>query len=186
MRGDLSFGQEHLRLAETILRRGGFAVSTIQLSANLTLLVAENDYFVLGVVVASSLEELLQMESSLSVAFVNRLAEQAAGPKQWDAYLVLLTPDRAVESNEEVAELAAINRDTRYLRRLAHVGVTATSESVERALRPFLPLPPLKELDTGVDALTLLEQELPRYGIEPDQVTRLLARYRTSGVIDDA
>lgn len=182
----LDFGQEYLQLAEAMLRGGGFAVSRVKLSSTLELLVAENDYFVLGIAVAPTLLQLLQMESSLSIDFSNRVAQQAAGPKQWDAYLVLLTPASGEISKDEVAELSAINYNTRYIRRLAHVGVRPTHESLEQALRPFLPLPSLQDLDSGTDALLLLEQELPRYGVDSEHSARVIARYRTSGIIDDA
>src|SRR5438270_7781004 len=105
MSEELECGQEHLRLADAILKGGGFATSLVRLSPNLRLLVAENEYFVLGIVIAPTLDDLLKMESALAISFVNRLATEAAGPKQWDAYLVLLTTEAGSDSNHDVTEL---------------------------------------------------------------------------------
>lgn len=186
MSQDFSLLEEHLRLAEEILRRASFATSWIELSGKWRILVAENDYFVLGVAAAPTLRDLLSAEEALSVTFVNQLADRAAGPKQWDAYLVLMTPELLSGSKEATSELVALNYDTRYLRRLAHVGVQAAANSIESALRPFLPLPIGRDLESAVDPLSLLQAELPHFGVTPEKAAQAVENYRSAGTIDDA
>ncbi len=184
--GEFILLEDHLRIAEDILRRAGFATSWLALSGSSRVLVGEDDYFVLGVVAAATLKGLLAAEEVISIAFVNRLAEAAAGPKQWDAYLVLMTPEAPSKSREGASELVALNYDTRYLRRLAHVGVQPARESIEQALRPFLPLPLGGDLESAVDPLKLLQDELPHFGISPKQAAQAISSYRLTGAIEDA
>ena len=69
---------------------------------------------------------------------MQRLTASDAGPKRWDAYLILLTQERSPETSDTTRELFNINYDTTGLRRLAHTGVDATLTAVRQALIPFV------------------------------------------------
>lgn len=154
-----------LGAAGRLLEQSHFTVASDYLSpARLPWLLAENGLFALGVVAAHTLDDLVALESFATSAIADRIRE--AGPKRWDAYLVLLAREgREARGTRAVRDL---QDNTRLLRRVVQLGVHADEESVRSALRPFLPLPPPIQ-HWPSSPIQDLEDELVLQGIEPDR-----------------
>ena len=133
-----------LETAGRVLDRAGFAVRIESLEgSDRPWLLAENELFALGAIAGDTLEELESVESIATQSLLSRLGGLDGGAKRWDAYLVLLTPQRwsTVDSRARV-ELVY---NTRGIRRLIGAELIADEcgdieEVVARVLRPFLPL----------------------------------------------
>lgn len=177
-----------LEVAERVLERAGFAVRIELLNgSDRSWLLAENELFALGAIAGDTLEELEPVESTATQALLGRLGGLDGGAKRWDAYLVLLTPQRwsTVDSRERV-ELVY---NTRGIRRLIggelipdHEG--DVEDAVTRVLKPFLPLRDplgahLDDLDEALVAALVLN------GVDPDSAPRYAAAYRARRSLDD-
>lgn len=173
-------GDSVLDTAERVLRSAGFLAEPSETSQGLPILLAENEYFLLAVVNASSVKELIAAEESAVTDLVNRISASKPGPKQWDAYLVLLTQEEIPSQPRALEDLFAIRHNTRYVRRVAQVGVGRTTESVTAALRQFLPLPKVIAGDSAVDPLLLLEEELRRHGIRADEASKAVTTFKST------
>ncbi len=155
---DLALIDESRRLLEQF----GFTVIEAELSpARLPWLLAENGLFALGIAAARTLRYLLALEAHATPVLAERI--RGAGPKRWDAYLVLLArEDRDDRGTRMVRNL---QYDTSLLRRVVNLGVQADEASVRRALAAFLPLPPPGQQEMG-SAFADLVEELVLQGIE--------------------
>jgi hypothetical protein len=160
--------------ARRLLEDFGFTVVTADLSpARLPWLLAENDLFALGVVATRTLDDLIALEAHATPVLAERI--RGAGPKRWDAYLVLLAREgREARGTRAVRNL---QYDTSLLRRVVNLGVSADEESIRRALGPFLPLPiPLGQLlGSGVGDLV---DELVLQGIDRDRALEAVRGYQ--------
>jgi hypothetical protein len=184
-----AFDAPLLEVARIVLDRAGFATERLDLTfddkASLleqrTLLLAQDRFFILAVGSASTVADLGALEPAAVLELTHRAETSNLGAKQWDLYLVLLAEQSAPDDGRASTELASLNYNTRSIRRLAHAGVAATVEAVERALRPFLPLPEISEAAVLEDALTLLEQALTAEGIDLQLAARAVAAFRETG-----
>lgn len=184
-----AFDAPLLEVARIVLDRAGFATERLDLTfggeASLleqrTLLLAQDRFFILAVGSAATVADLGALEPAAVLELTHRAATSNLGAKQWDLYLVLLAEQSAPDDGRASTELASLNYNTRSIRRLAHAGVAATVEAVERALRPFLPLPEISEAAVLEDALTLLEQALTAEGIDLQLAARAVAAFRETG-----
>jgi hypothetical protein len=186
-------GGELLELARLVLERAGYATESIDLampqgdvdsvdgSEGARMLLAQNRFFVLLVGAAATLEQLQRLEPLASTELTRRTSSSELGAKQWDVYLVLLGSQELPDDGRTASELAAINYNTRFFRRIAQPGVRPDLESVSRALSPFLPLPTTRDPEVLEDALALLERELPAYGVTPTLAGRAIAAFRETG-----
>jgi len=178
-----------LEVARIVLDRAGFVTERLDLSIGdetslldqPTLLVAQDRFFILAVGSAPTVADLASLEPVAVQELTERAAASSLGAKQWDLYLVLLVEQPAADDGRAATELASLNYNTRGIRRLAHAGVAATLEAVERALRPFLPLPEISEAAVLEDALTLLEQALTAEGVDEQLAGRAVAAFRETG-----
>jgi hypothetical protein len=182
------FEDQLLEVARIVLDRAGFATEHLDLTLRdessleeRPLLLAQDRFFILAVGSAATVADLASLEPAAVLELTQRAAASKLGAKQWDLYLVLLAEQPAADDGHASSELGAINYNTRSIRRLAHAGVAPTVEAVERALRPFLPLPHVNEGAVLEDALTLLEQELAREGVDQALAGRAVAAFRESG-----
>ena len=131
-----------LKAAEGVLVASGFSVVMETFGPHSTpWLLAESDLFALAALVVSSPEELERMISLATDALLERLGGPRSGAKRWDAYLVLFGLPSA-NLGAASRELIGVKYDTHGLRRLVPVDVVPSQESIEDALRVFLPLPP--------------------------------------------
>lgn len=160
--------------ARRLLEQSGFTVVDTELSsARWPWLLAENGLFALGVAAAQTLDDLVTLESYATPILADRI--RGAGPKRWDAYLVLLArEDREARGTRAVRSL---QYDTKVLRRILSLGVHTDEESVRRALRLFLPLPgpSAQALASAFDALV---EELVLQGINSGQAREAVRNYQ--------
>lgn len=177
-----------LEAAERVLSRVGFTVRIASLEdSDRSWLLAENELFALGAIADDTLDELEAIESIATQSLLSRLGGLDGGAKRWDAYLVLLTPQRwnTVDSRTRV-ELVY---NTRGIRRLigAELVPDETGDvegAVARVLSPFLPLG--EPLESGLDDLDqALVGALIVNGVDGDKAPRYVAAYRARGSIDD-
>jgi hypothetical protein len=177
-----------LDAAERVLERAGFAVRIELLEGgDRSWLLAENELFALGAIAGDTLEDLEPLESTATQTLLTRLGGLDGGAKRWDAYLVLLTPQRwsTVDSRDRV-ELVY---NTRGIRRLIGAELIPDDErdvedAVARALRPFLPLGDplgarLDDLDQALVAALIVN------GVDPESAPRYVAAYHARGSLDD-
>lgn len=168
--------RELLALARSVLSDEEYAVEEI--TAPLGLLLAENRYFVVGVIATPTIAQLLAAQPLAEAAMSERLAESDAGPKRWDGYLILLTQERSPENRQTTRELFGINYDTRSLRRIAHAGVEPTLAAVREALTPFVAPIELDDPSIAGDPFDALEESLAVRGVERDLAHRAIAAYK--------
>lgn len=177
------FDADLLMLARSVLSDGGFAVEVLE--ADVMMLLAENRHFVVGVVATSTINHLLNAESLVFEALETRISTSDLGSKKWDAYLVMLTQERASDDDATTRGLFAINHDTSHMRRMAHTDVELTRASVARALSAFLEPVEVNESDTRSDALMTLVQALIRRGIPESLAMKAITVFNQGGALDD-
>ncbi len=137
LQGTFSSDTELVAAARSVFVSEGYVVEEVQVDG-LDLLLAENAYFLVGVVATSTIAQLLDAESVAEAAISDRLTQENVGPKKWDAYLMLLTQELSPENGLVTRGLFEINYDTSRLRRIAHAGVTPTAVAVRSVLAPFI------------------------------------------------
>jgi hypothetical protein len=179
----LGSDRELLSLATSILLEQGYEVEPIDLDA--TLVLAENPYFLVGVSAAPTIAQLLEAEGVAEATLARRLADADAGPKRWDAYLVLLTQERSPDNIEVTRELFDINYDTKRVRRIAHSGVDTTLASVRTALAPFVSPIQLDDPSLTADAFIFFLDALAARGVERDLAIRAIAAFQQGVPLGD-
>jgi hypothetical protein len=177
-----------LEAAGRVLNRAGFTVRIELLEgSDRSWLLAENELFALGAVAGDTLDELQRVQSIASQALMGRMGGLGEGAKRWDAYLVLLTPERwsALDSRDRVD----LVYNTRGIRRLIGAELVPDEAGdvegrVARALTPFLPLvdPMTVGLDDVNDALVAA---LTVNGVDREAAARYVAAYEARGSLDD-
>jgi hypothetical protein len=143
----------------------------------LPFLLAENDYFAIGITEFFSPQELPVIAAAAANALVERIATDA-GAKRWDFYLVLVSsvhPDDVVMPES----VTTIVYNTTFFRRVVKWGIEPSELSISEALRAFLPL-----AATGVAApvspMQRLAERLPSYGLSPELAAQTMERFRFS------
>lgn len=182
---DLSSGsdRELLHIARDVLQGQGYAV---ELATNgIDLILAENPYFIVAVAATNTIQDLLLSEGSAESMIAERLSSGAAGPKVWDAYLVLLTQERSSEDDATTRDLYAINYDTARLRRIAHTGVDATSVAVAHALAPFVAPTEETDLDLHDDPFLAFVDALASRGVARDIANRAVTAFEQGASLND-
>jgi hypothetical protein len=152
------------------------------------LLVAEDAYGVVLLVVYNSWLELSERWSQAQEALVNAISSRMtkSDPKAWDGYLVLLCADEASPSDEELAN--RIRNDTAYVRKLVAGGDELwTLADVERVLVPLTPI--TLENAVSLDRDVLLErlpELLAERRLDPASVRQVIAAFRHGEPVMDA
>lgn len=173
--GSASSDAELLLLARDVLRTAGFAVEEV--AGEPSLILAEDRYFVVAVAATPTIAQLLVAEGATELALTERLSQSDAGPKVWDAYVVLLTQERSVESDEASRALYEINYDTARMRRIAHVGVDASISGMREVLAPFVAPRALVDTSVSERPMGLLLQALLSHGVEQGLAARAVAAF---------
>lgn len=176
---------ELLALARAVLVEEGYAVDDAT-TAEVHLLLAESRYFVLGVVTAATIEQIVVAEGLAEEFLVGRLRNADVGPKLWDAYLILLTQERLPEGSGATRDLFQINYDTRGVRRLAHSGVFPRIADVRIALTPFVAPIELDDPAIAGSPFDSFIQSLIARGIDRDVAVRAVTASRQGADIADA
>lgn len=168
---------ELLELAHVVLERAGYVTSRVAHNG-LPLLLAENADIVLSVAATVTVEAAVRAEPVASRALIDRLGSGADQSKLWDAYVALLTSQR--RSAESTQVLFDVAYNLRHVRRLVRAGVATTLASVERALRPVLPLK-IPQVGTALpDPLDALRDKLAGRGLNPEEVSEEIALFRAA------
>jgi len=177
-----------LEAAGRVLERAGFAaqIETLE-GSDRSWLLAENELFALGAIAGDTLVELQPIEPLATQVLLKRLGGLDGGGKRWDAYLVLLTPQRwsTVDSRDRVE----IVYNTRGIRRLIGTDLIPDEQNdiedvISQVLRPFLPLS--DPLDAGLHDLDdALVKALIVNGVDIEAAPRFVAAYRARGTLDD-
>lgn len=176
---------ELLEPATRLLLDEGFAVDEVSHDAG-DFLLFENRFFIVALAATATLSDLLRAEPIVDAYLRRRLAEADVGPKIWDAYLVLITQERALDEGAGLHPLFAINYDTKGLRRIARTGVEPTTAGVRGALAPFVE--PLMLAGAGLpfDSLEAFESALVSEGVVPELARRAIGIFTQGGRLEDA
>jgi len=173
-----------LLLARRILERHHFRVQERQVEGleDATWLLAESDYFVLGVAAGVEFDDLLLLEGYV-VESLGRLLQDHLGPKRWDSYVVLLSTSGAEERGRP--DVVRLQHNTRSIRRLVALGTAAHEDAVASALATFLPLqePPMQGLRPPFDELI---EQLVLNGVDHEQASAAVASYRVQRDTDES
>jgi len=172
-----------LALAESVLADEGFKVEV--LDGDLPVLLAEDRYFVVGVTATATISGLFAAEPFAESVLTERLADSDPGPKVWDTYLILLTQERAPDSNSETRKLYQVNYDLSRLRRVAHSGVPNSIPGVRSALRPFVRPVVLDEPALAADPFTALGNSLLSHGEDEGLVARAISAFKKGVSLGD-
>jgi hypothetical protein len=181
-----------LAVARRVLAQHGFRVSERPLEGSgepslggtgdgSTWLLAESDYFLLGVASGETLEDLLVLEGFLVAALGVLVDQSDLGSKRWDSYVVLLSS--ADTEQRGTPDVVRLQYNTRSLRRLVSLGLPAREDAVTEALATFLPLPepPPGGLPSAFEKLVA---QLVINGVPQDQASGAVRNYRANGTID--
>jgi hypothetical protein len=168
-----------LEEASTVLG-STFEVRHGSLSMGAPWLLAENAWFLLGVVAGTTLEDLRVLEDFAADELGELASDDELGAKRWDTHLVLLAAqDIDVGSG---ADAAAIQNDLRAMRRIIATGVAAEPRRLQAALASFLPLP--ASSTTTAAPLAELEAALVINGVAEEDAALAVAAFQQSGDLD--
>jgi hypothetical protein len=176
---------ELLAFARTVLVGERYVVEDVT-ADGVRLLLAENRYFVLAVVAAATIEQIVIAEGWGEEFLVGRLRSANMGPKLWDAYLVLLTQELLPDRGDATRELFQINYDTRGVRRMAHSGVFPRLADVRNALTPFVAPIELDDPTIATNAFDSFIEALVARGIDREVAVRAVTASRQGADIADA
>jgi hypothetical protein len=174
-----------LSIARRILERHKFLVEERQAEGleNATWLLAESEYFVLGVAAGKTFDDLVVLEGFVADSLSRVVSEGSIGAKRWDSYVVLLASSDADQRGRP--GVVRLQYNTRALRRLVSLGVGAHEDAVAAALSTFLPIPdpPAGGLPSPFDDLV---EQLTLNGVPEEQAAAAVANYRGSGGVGEA
>jgi hypothetical protein len=174
-----------LAVARRVLTQHGFQASerSLEGAGEATWLLAESNYFLLGVATGETFEDLLVLEGYLVAALGGLLDENDLGPKRWDSYVVLISGSGTDQRG--APDVVRLQYNTRSLRRLVCLGTPAREDAVAEALATFLPLPepPPGGLPSAFDELVT---QLVINGIPEDEAAIGVKNYFLTGSIDGA
>ena len=172
-----------ISVARRVLDRHHFRVQEAQLVGldDVTWLIAESEYFVLGLAAGQTFDDLLVLEGYVAAALGEMLQGSALGAKRWDSYVVLLASSGADQRGRP--DVVRLQYNTRSLRRLVCLGRAAHEDAIAGALATFLPLPdpPPEGLPSAFDELV---EQLVINGISGERATAVVAHYRATGQLD--
>lgn len=177
-----------LDAAAQVLRRAGFSVAIEPLEgAARQWVLAENELFAVAALAGETLNEVATHEDTAVEAMLDRLGGLDSGAKRWDAYLVLLTPQRWAEIDSR--ERVELVYNTRGIRRLVSAELAPDEggelrPALARALRSFLPL--AEPLSAALEDLDeALVNSLVLNGVNREAAQRYVAAYSAKGSLDD-
>jgi hypothetical protein len=168
-----------LAVARRVLTQHSFRVKEgpLEGAEGVTWLLAESDYFLLGLVAGQSFDDLLVLEGFVAGALGALFETSELGPKRWDSYVVLLASSGTDQRG--APDVVRLQYNTRSLRRLVALGTPAHDDTVAQALATFLPLPepPQGGLPSAFDELVA---QLVINGVPEEQANSAVSNYRAS------
>jgi hypothetical protein len=172
-----------LSVARRVLSQHQFRVQESQLNdlEGASWLLAESEYFVLGVAAGQTFDDLLLMEGYVTATVGELLTRRSVGAKRWDSYVVLLSSSGRDERGRP--DVVRVQHNTRSMRRIVCLGTAAQDDAMADALATFLPLPdpPAGGLPSAFDELV---RQLVINGIAEDEAAGVVATYRSTEAID--
>lgn len=144
------------------------------------MLVAEDAYSIVGVLTSSSWATVAQVLPEVELSFANWAVLEGGPAKRWDLYLIILVAGEI--SSDALKTVEAVVSDIRYVRKIVRGAVTATTDGVERALAPVLPVSPAAARTYG-DPLDDLAGELLIEGVSPVLVAAAIESFRRDGEV---
>ena len=179
--------RELMGLARSVLESESFNVEIVEIAeGGIPFLLAENSYFIVGVVATATIRDLIGVEGPAAHDLAERVSAGDAGPKLWDAYLVLLTQELSPDAASVTRDLYQINYDTSRLRRLAHTGVPCTLTGVRTALNPFVRPITLDAPVVSTDPFESMTASLVRRGVDEDLASKAVQVFCQGGDVSDA
>lgn len=157
--------------ADAVLTDTGFITAVAEFADN--VLVAEDGRSLAAVLSAKSWSDLRGIDE-LQTSFANWAAENGAGAKIWELYLIVLLQD--VLSEEDLREAERLSSDLRYVRKIIRAGVGADDASVRDALAPLLPLSVPQSADMP-EPLAELESALIARGLAPEEAANAITEF---------
>jgi hypothetical protein len=170
-------GSRIARLADfaEVLRNSGYTIEYGEL-AGVKVLLGETPYALVACMEAESWDDLARRVSDVQAA-LTQLASQAPSPRRWDLYLVVHVLVRAASAAEE-ATADELEADTHYVRKFVRTAVDLERDgSLDRALRPLLPLRTTPEFDV-TEPLDVLRQELHDLRLPDDVADAAIDAFR--------
>lgn len=164
--------------AALLLQGHGYQTRSVGIDAGSALLLAENEYFALGLVEFGRPDQLAAAEAAGAAELADRISTEA-GAKRWDAYLVLLSS--TAQTGATLPEsVATIVYNTNFFRRIVRWNVQPEDSSLARALRPFLPFT-VAPTGLATRPIDRLRQGLRSYGVSEDDADLAIARWQSIG-----
>lgn len=166
-----------LTIARRVLNHYGFRVEERHLEdlERAGWLLAENEYFLLGVAAGETFDDLAFLEGYVARELGDLIGQTDLGAKRWDSYVVLLASSGGDQRGRP--DVVRLEYNTRSLRRIVALGTPAHEESVASALATFLPLPEL--LDEGLPSpFDQLVDHLVVNGVPVEEAQSAVTTYR--------
>jgi hypothetical protein len=121
---------------------------------------------------------LHDLVADVQAAFT-QLAAVSPSPRSWDLYLVIHVNKHVTDPVDELL-LDEISADTRYVRKIVRTAIDFADErSVDRALRPLLPLLPSPQFDLD-EPLDALRRELRALRAPTDLIESAIGSFLAS------
>ena len=175
---------ELLSLAAEVLNGEEFETQVVEVD-DLTIVIAENLFFIIAVAAGSTIDQVLRMEDSVVSYLTDRMNQVELGPKVWDAYVILLTQEMIIDPGRRTQALFALNYDTSSVRRIAHAGVEPTMSDVRNALAPFVRPVELDDPSVSGDPFESFVAALIDEGVPKSLARKSVTVFRKGGDIDD-
>lgn len=163
-----------------ILREADFRCEITTLGPLARVLVGVNPYCVLAIVDASADEDLRRIVSDAQAELTQLALRSQPSSIRWDLYVLLhvRTDGGAVETDL----IEYIESDTKYARKFVRIDVKRDRRSMDRALRPFLPLRAAARVESG-DPIELLRTALREQNLDAHTIDAALVSFVNTGSV---
>lgn len=104
---DVAPPQRLLGPASVFLQSHDYVTRSLATSGDTTVLLAEDPYFALAVAEYVDAQDIAAVEEAGAAALVEQISPDA-GPKRWDAYLILLS---AAQADTPASSITGVGRD---------------------------------------------------------------------------
>lgn len=163
-----------------VLEDADFRCKVVTLGRFARILVGENPYCVLVVVDASVDDDLRQLVSDAQAELTQLALRSQPASIRWDLYVLLHVRTEGEIIGTDLIE--AVESDTKYARKFVRLDIKRDRASVDRALRPFLPLRSVARVEP-VDPIELLRAGLREQDLDPELADSALASFVKTGSV---
>lgn len=170
-----------LRDFELVLRNAGYDTRLGPLGHFSRVLLAENPYALLAILEMETWDGILRHVADVQAELTQLAALADSASIRWDLYVLVHVRTFGLQSVPSEL-LESIESDTKYARKFVRVNLIRDARSLDRALRPFLPLRPALALEP-VDPLNLLRVELLEQGVSAELSEYVLERFESTGEV---